>query len=418
MPETIGFIGLGLMGKPMAANLLKAGYPVVVHSRSQGPVEELVAAGARRGTSPADVARQATRIITMVPDSPDVELVLDGPGRRLRRAAAGHHRHRHEQHRAGVARRLAEKAASLGAVMLDAPVSGGDIGAINGTLSIMVGGDAAAFAAAKPLFDVLGNPEKVIHIGGPGAGQLCKLCNQMVIGGTLAVAAEALALAKKSGVDAGKVREALLGGFAQSRVLEVHGDRALKGTFKPGFKTHLYAKDMRNVVADAGRARLRRAGDRGRAAAAARDDGGRPRRGRQFDHGQDRVRHRRRALAPRRRTLVEDKPHAPRSRRAADGRPGAAGLAAQPVVACADRGGRLLRWPRASGSCSTSSRASPARSGRRPASARRRCSSGAPGCGPACCSGSFLFNWWLSDAAARPRAGHHARRPTTSSSRW
>ena len=149
----------------------------------------------------------------------------------------------------GVARRLADRAAALGAVMLDAPVSGGDIGAINGTLSIMVGGDAAAFAAVKPLFDVLGNPEKVIHIGGPGAGQLCKLCNQMVIGGTLAVAAEALALAKKSGVDAGKVREALLGGFAQSRVLEVHGDRALKGTFTPGFKTHLYAKDMRNVVA-------------------------------------------------------------------------------------------------------------------------------------------------------------------------
>jgi len=148
----------------------------------------------------------------------------------------------------GVARRLAEKAASLGAAMLDAPVSGGDIGAINGTLSIMVGGDAAAFAAARPLFEVMGNPEKVIHIGGPGAGQLCKLCNQMVIGGTLAVAAEALALAKKSGVDAAKVREALLGGFAQSRVLEVHGERALKGTFKPGFKTHLFAKDMRNVV--------------------------------------------------------------------------------------------------------------------------------------------------------------------------
>lgn len=132
--------------------------------------------------------------------------------------------------------------------MLDAPVSGGDIGAINGTLSIMVGGDAEAFAKVKPLFDVMGNPEKVVHIGEAGSGQLCKLCNQMVIGGTLAVVAEALALAKKAGVDAGKVREALLGGFAQSRVLEVHGERALKGTFKPGFKMHLYAKDMRNVV--------------------------------------------------------------------------------------------------------------------------------------------------------------------------
>jgi 2-hydroxy-3-oxopropionate reductase len=248
MPETIGFIGLGLMGKPMAANLLKAGYPVVVHSRSQGPVQELVAAGARRGTSPADVARQATRVITMVPDSPDVERVLEGPDGVFGALQPGTIVIDMSSIAPGVARRLADKAASLGAAMLDAPVSGGDIGAINGTLSIMVGGDAEAFAAAKPIFEVLGNPEKIIHIGGPGAGQLCKLCNQMVIGGTLAVAAEALALAKKSGVDAAKVREALLGGFAQSRVLEVHGDRALKNTFKPGFKTHLFAKDMRNVV--------------------------------------------------------------------------------------------------------------------------------------------------------------------------
>jgi len=232
----------------MAANLLKAGYPVVVHSRSQGPVDELVAAGARRGTSPADVARQSTRVVTMVPDSPDVERVLDGPDGVFSALQPGTIVIDMSSIAPGIARRLAEKAASLGATMLDAPVSGGDIGAINGTLSIMVGGDAAAFAAVKPLFDVMGNPEKVIHIGGPGAGQLCKLCNQMVIGGTLAVAAEALALAKKSGVDAAKVREALLGGFAQSRVLEVHGERALKNTFKPGFKTHLFAKDMRNVV--------------------------------------------------------------------------------------------------------------------------------------------------------------------------
>jgi 2-hydroxy-3-oxopropionate reductase len=148
----------------------------------------------------------------------------------------------------GVARRLADRARALGGAMLDAPVSGGDIGAIQGTLSIMVGGDAADFLAVRPLLDVMGNPEKVIHVGDSGAGQMCKLCNQMVIGGTLAAVAEALALARKSGVDAAKVREALLGGFAQSRVLEVHGERALKGTFTPGFKTHLYAKDMRNVV--------------------------------------------------------------------------------------------------------------------------------------------------------------------------
>jgi 2-hydroxy-3-oxopropionate reductase len=247
--DTIGFIGLGLMGRPMAKNLLKAGYPLVVNSRSQEPVDDLVSSGAARAITPADVARQATRIITMVPDSPDVELVLDGPSGVFTALQPGTIVIDMSSIAPGVARRLAARAQALGATMLDAPVSGGDIGAINGTLSIMVGGDAAAFATVKPILDVMGNPEKVLHIGEAGAGQLCKLCNQMVIGGTLAVVAEALALARKAGVDAGKVREALLGGFAQSRVLEVHGERALKGTFKPGFKTHLFAKDMRNVMA-------------------------------------------------------------------------------------------------------------------------------------------------------------------------
>ena len=236
MSETIGFIGLGLMGRPMAKNLLKAGYKLVVNSRSQGPVDDLVSSGATRAITPADVARHATRIITMVPDSPDVELVLDGPKGVFTALQPGTIVIDMSSIAPGVAQRLAARARSLGATMLDAPVSGGDIGAINGTLSIMVGGDAAAFASVKPILDVMGNPEKVVHIGKAGSGQLCKLCNQMVIGGTLAVVA-------------GKVREALLGGFAQSRVLEVHGDRALKGTFKPGFKTHLFAKDMRNVVA-------------------------------------------------------------------------------------------------------------------------------------------------------------------------
>jgi 2-hydroxy-3-oxopropionate reductase len=246
--DTIGFIGLGLMGRPMAKNLLKAGYPLVVNSRSQGPVDDLVSSGATRAITPADVARQATRIITMVPDSPDVELVLDGPNGVFTALQPGTIVIDMSSIAPAVARRLAARAQSLGATMLDAPVSGGDIGAINGTLSIMVGGDAAAFARVKPILDVMGNPEKIVHIGDAGSGQLCKLCNQMVIGGTLAVVAEALALARKAGVDAGKVREALLGGFAASRVLEIHGERALKGTFKPGFKTHLFAKDMRNVV--------------------------------------------------------------------------------------------------------------------------------------------------------------------------
>jgi len=248
MKETIGFIGLGLMGRPMAKNLLEAGYPLVVHSRSQGPVDDLVASGAARAASPADVARQATRIITMVPDSPDVARVLEGRDGVFSTMQRGTIVIDMSSIAPGVARRLAARASELGGAMLDAPVSGGDIGAIQGTLSIMVGGDAASFAAVKPILDVMGNPEKVVHIGEAGAGQLCKLCNQMVIGGTLVVVAEALALARKAGVDASKVRDALLGGFAQSRVLEVHGERALKGTFTPGFKTHLYAKDMRNVV--------------------------------------------------------------------------------------------------------------------------------------------------------------------------
>jgi 2-hydroxy-3-oxopropionate reductase len=248
MSETIGFIGLGLMGLPMAKNLLKAGHPLVVHSRSRGPVDDAVGAGAQAATSPADVARRATRIITMVPDSPDVELVLDGPDGVFTAMQPGTIVIDMSSITPEMTRTLAARARALGGSLLDAPVSGGDIGAINGTLSIMVGGDAADFATVKPILDVMGNPEKVVYIGESGAGQLCKLCNQMVIGGTLAVVAEALALAKRAGVDAGKVREALLGGFAQSRVLEVHGDRALKGTFKPGFKTHLYAKDMRNVV--------------------------------------------------------------------------------------------------------------------------------------------------------------------------
>ena len=248
MKDTIGFIGLGLMGRPMAKNLLKAGYPVVAHNRSRGPVDDLVSAGATAASSPAEVARQATRIITMVPDSPDVELVLDGPDGVFSAMRPGTIVIDMSSITPETTRRLAERARSLGGALMDAPVSGGDIGAIQGTLSIMVGGDAADFTAVKPILDVMGNPDKVVHIGESGAGQLCKLCNQMVIGGTLVAVAEALALARKAGVDAAKVREALLGGFAQSRVLEVHGERALKGTYKPGFKTHLYAKDMRNVV--------------------------------------------------------------------------------------------------------------------------------------------------------------------------
>jgi 2-hydroxy-3-oxopropionate reductase len=249
MAHTIGFIGLGVMGRPMAKNLLKAGFPLVVHSRSQGPVDDLVAAGAARASSAADVARRAARIITMLPDSPDVEQVMEGANGVFSALQRGAILIDTSTISPATARRLAARAASLGATMLDAPVSGGEIGAINGTLSIMVGGDAQAFAEVTPILEAMGNKERIILIGDSGAGQLCKVCNQMVIGGALAVVSEAFALARKAGVDPAKVRQALLGGFAASRVLEVHGERMLTGNYKPGFRTALYAKDFRIVSA-------------------------------------------------------------------------------------------------------------------------------------------------------------------------
>ena len=242
---TIGFIGLGLMGKPMAKNLRKAGFPLVVHSRSQPPVDELVAAGATRASTPADVARSATRIITMLPDSPDVEKVLTAPDGIFDGLQPGTILIDCSSIAPSVARRLARDAETRGATMLDAPVSGGEIGAVSGTLSIMVGGTADAIEEVRPILNAMGNPEKVIRIGDSGAGQLCKVCNQMVIGGTLVAVAEAFALAKRAGVDRARVREALLGGFAASRVLEVHGERILSENYKPGFRSALYEKDMK-----------------------------------------------------------------------------------------------------------------------------------------------------------------------------
>ena len=245
MAETVGFIGLGLMGKPMATNLLKRGFKLVVHSRSPAPVDALVEAGAERASSAADVARRVTRIVIMVPDSPDVERVLEGPDGIFSVIQRDTLLIDCSSIAPRTARRLAARAGELGASMLDAPVSGGEIGAINASLSIMVGGDATTFAQAKPILDAMGNPERVVHIGESGSGQICKVCNQMVIGGALAAVSEAFALARKAGVEPARVREALLGGFAASRVLEVHGERMLQGNYKPGFRAQLYAKDMR-----------------------------------------------------------------------------------------------------------------------------------------------------------------------------
>ena len=248
MADTIGFIGLGVMGRPMARNLLKRGFNVVVHSRSRGPVDELASAGAVAAASSADVARQTTRIVTMLPDGPDVELVLSGADGVFRGLQPNTIIVDMSTIAPATARRLATAAAERGAVLLDAPVSGGEIGAIDGTLSIMVGGDASALESVRPVLEAMGNPERIIRIGDSGAGQICKACNQLVIGGTLAAVGEAFALARKSGVDPAKVRAALLGGFAASRVLEVHGQRILDRNFKPGFPVRLYRKDLRIVL--------------------------------------------------------------------------------------------------------------------------------------------------------------------------
>lgn len=243
--ETIGFIGLGVMGKPMAANLAKRGHRLIVHSRSQPPVDVLTAAGATAAATPAEVARQATIVITMLPDTPDVERVLAGEHGVFSAIRVGSLVIDMSSIAPVATRRLAAQAADRGATMLDAPVSGGQIGAESASLSIMVGGEQAAFDRARPILEAMGHPERIVRIGESGAGQVCKICNQVAIGGALAGVSEAFALARKAGVDQARVRQALLGGFAASRVLEVHGERMLNGNYEPGFRARLYQKDLR-----------------------------------------------------------------------------------------------------------------------------------------------------------------------------
>jgi 2-hydroxy-3-oxopropionate reductase len=247
--ERIGFIGLGIMGRPMARNLLAAGYPVTVHSRSRGPVDELVAAGASRAEGSAAVAAVSDVTITMLPDTRDVEEVITGEGGVLERAAPGALVIDMSTIDPGPTRTMAEVFAARGIAMLDAPVSGGERGAIDATLSIMVGGAEGAVARAMPIFDALG--KNVVHVGPSGAGQVAKACNQLVVASTIEAVAEALLLAERSGVDPAKVRHALLGGFAGSKILEVHGQRMLDRAFDPGFRIRLHHKDARIVEAAA-----------------------------------------------------------------------------------------------------------------------------------------------------------------------
>jgi 2-hydroxy-3-oxopropionate reductase len=243
--DRVGFIGLGIMGKPMAKNLLAAGFDLTVHSRRPGPVDELVDAGATRAPGPAEVATASDVTITMLPDTPDVEQVLTGAGGVLEGASPGSLVIDMSSIDPAPTRSLAETFASRVVAMLDAPVSGGERGAIDATLSIMVGGDDAAVQRAMPLFHALG--KTIVHVGPSGAGQVTKACNQLVVAATIEAVAEALVLAERSGVDPAKVREALLGGFAGSKILEVHGQRMLDRTFDPGFRIRLHRKDARIV---------------------------------------------------------------------------------------------------------------------------------------------------------------------------
>ncbi|MBN8441230.1 MAG: 2-hydroxy-3-oxopropionate reductase [Thauera sp.] len=247
----VGFIGLGLMGRPMALNLLKAGHQVHVWSRRRESMQPLLEAGAGDCASAAEVARRAPVTISMVADAPDVEQVTLGPDGVAAGAKPGHIHIDMSTIAPAAAQKIAAALAERGVVALDAPVSGGEVGAIAGSLTIMVGGDAAAFDTARPLFEAMG--KSVTLIGGAGAGQVAKACNQIITGVGVAAVAEALNFASKSGVDAGKVREALLGGFAYSRILENHGQRMLDRNFKPGFKAWMHQKDLRIVMEEAHR---------------------------------------------------------------------------------------------------------------------------------------------------------------------
>jgi 2-hydroxy-3-oxopropionate reductase len=249
----IGFIGLGLMGKPMARNLLKAGFKLTVHSRSRQPVDELAALGATPAASLREVASASEVVITMVPDAPDVEAVVAGPDGILAGAAAKPGLIHIDMSTISpiATRRIAEMEKRAGVIHLDAPVSGGTVGAEAGTLSIMVGGDEAAFDACGEIFAAMG--KKITYMGASSAGQTTKACNQIMTGGIYAVMAEALVLAAKSGLDPAKVVDVLSGGAARCWALEVRAPKILKRELNPGFKASMQYKDL-NIVAETARA--------------------------------------------------------------------------------------------------------------------------------------------------------------------
>ena len=241
MINRIGFIGLGIMGKPMAKNLINAGYELVVHDVNPQPVQQLVAEGADKALSPKEASESVDVIVTMLPDDHIVETVTIGPGGALEGMSKGTILVDMSTISPTTARRIAEKLEGNGMEMIDAPVSGGETGAIEATLSIMVGGKPEIFERVLPVLQRMG--KNVNYVGDHGAGQVAKISNQIIVGLTIEAVAEALIFAKKAGVDPEKVRNALMGGFAHSRVLELHGQRMLERDFKPGGKLRLHKKD-------------------------------------------------------------------------------------------------------------------------------------------------------------------------------
>ena len=249
MAQVIGFIGLGIMGRPMARNLLKAGYPLVVHSRSRGPVDEIAGAGAKVGISPRNVAAQSDVLITMLPNSPDVEQVVLGRDGVIEGARPGLVLLDMSTISPLVSQKIGAALAAKSVQMLDAPVSGGEKGAIDGVLSIMVGGDKAVFDKALPIFQAMG--KTITHLGPLGAGGFTKLANQIIVAINLTALGEALTLAKKAGLDRELTLTALAGGLAGSKCLDQKKPNYLAETYNPGFKIDLHYKDLGLIMESA-----------------------------------------------------------------------------------------------------------------------------------------------------------------------
>ena len=238
----LGFIGVGIMGKPMAGHLMAAGYTLNICDINPEPIKELASKGAVVCSNGKEVAEKSEIVFIMVPDTPDVEVALFGEGGVAEGAKAGCIVVDMSSISPIATKEFAKKLGEKGVKMLDAPVSGGQVGAENASLSIMVGGETELFEQIKPYFEIMG--KNIVHIGGNGDGQTCKVANQIVVGLTIEAISEALLFASKAGADPAKVREALLGGFAQSRILDLHGKRMIDRTFEPGFRIRHQQKDL------------------------------------------------------------------------------------------------------------------------------------------------------------------------------